>query len=609
MSMFGMFGSKSSGGGGAAGGRSPPDDEDEEMVDDEQYDEQYDYGEEEEDLGDEERTTVIADFDPSALERGAKALKQIDKSENSKMALQLAMAQERTKQEKARLRAHELEAHNLQRREEVARQEHQLKSQSEQEKQQQWKERFNAETKQKEQMQQRALQEKRQTNEEWLKQQKALFDEQQKLKRETEKAIEEEKRRTMDYQAKLDRDTVKIRAKAESEGEIKRERENEDVKLRMMKGKMTEERETKMQLRMENLKYYAEFAKGVRDVITDPVKLPLLVGGVSGMALGIYGARMATGVIGKYIESHIGKPVLVRDTSRIGWHDYTPGRLWSRLTDPSKGKKENWLEGVILAPSISNKIEFIGRSTEKVRENKAPYRHLLIHGPPGTGKTLFARTLAQNSGLDYAVVTGGDFAPLGSTAVTELHKVFDWAERSRKGTILFIDEADAFLRKGRGDKNSMSEDMRNALSAFLYRTGTETTKFMVVLATNLPGTLDNAVLDRVDEVVHFPLPELEERERMLKHYFEVYIKNPTVGTTIVTKGFNEDPKLWSRLATKTQGFSGRQIAKYLIHVQATVYGGMEKSLTPALMEQILVAHLATRLAPELGVQELDIQVS
>jgi len=602
--MFGMFGSKS---GGAAGGRPPPDgdDVDDEIVDNEGWgDEEFgedNYGDDEDELEPSDRTQVIADFDPTALERGAKALKQIDRSENSKMALKLAMAQERTKQENARLRAHELEAMNLQRREEVARQEHELKRKSENDRQQQWKERFNAETKHKEQLQQKALQEKRQTNEEWLKQQRALFDEQQKLKKETEKAIEEEKRRTMDYQAKLDRETVKIRAEAESQGEIQRERQNEDVRLRMMKSRMTEERETKMQLRLENLKYYAEFAKGVRDVITDPVKLPLLVGGVSGMALGIYGARMATGVIGKYIEAHIGKPVLVRDTSRMGWHDYTPWRLMSRLTDPTKGKKENWLEGVILAPSLTNKIEFIGRSTEKTRENKAPYRHLLIHGPPGTGKTLFARTLAENSGLDYAIVTGGDFAPLGSNAVTELHKVFDWAERSRKGTILFIDEADAFLRKGRGDKNSMSEDMRNALSAFLYRTGTETTKFMVVLATNLPGTLDNAVLDRVDEVVQFPLPGLEERERMLRHYFDVYIENPIVGSKIATKGFNEDPRLWGRLASKTDGFSGRQIAKYLIHVQATVYGGMEKNLTPALMEQILVAHLATRLAPELGI--------
>ena len=38
---------------------------------------------------------------------------------------------------------------------------------------------------------------------------------------------------------------------------------------------------------------------------------------------------------------------------------------------------------------------------------------------------------------------------------------------SRKGLLLFIDEADAFLRKRATE--TMSEDLRNAFNAFLYR--------------------------------------------------------------------------------------------------------------------------------------------
>ena len=41
------------------------------------------------------------------------------------------------------------------------------------------------------------------------------------------------------------------------------------------------------------------------------------------------------------------------------------------------------------------------------------FRNVLMHGPPGTGKTLFAKKLAQHSGLDYAILTGGDVAPMG----------------------------------------------------------------------------------------------------------------------------------------------------------------------------------------------------
>jgi hypothetical protein len=70
-------------------------------------------------------------------------------------------------------------------------------------------------------------------------------------------------------------------------------------------------------------------------------------------------------------------------------------------------------------------------------------------GPPGTGKTMAAKRLARTSGLDYAIMSGGDVAPLGGKAVTQLHEMFDWSERSRRGLLLFIDEADAFLGRRR----------------------------------------------------------------------------------------------------------------------------------------------------------------
>ena len=43
----------------------------------------------------------------------------------------------------------------------------------------------------------------------------------------------------------------------------------------------------------------------------------------------------------------------------------------------------------------------------------------------------FAKGLARHSGLEYAILTGGDIAPLGRDAVTEMHKVFDWAQVRR----------------------------------------------------------------------------------------------------------------------------------------------------------------------------------
>jgi len=198
--------------------------------------------------------------------------------------------------------------------------------------------------------------------------------------------------------------------------------------------------------------------------------------------------------------------------------------------------------------------------------------------------------LQKNSGMHFAIVSGGDFAPLGASAITELHKLFDWTENSGKEMILFIDEADAFLRKGRGDQHSMSENMRNALSAFLQRTGTETNKFMIVLATNIPNMLDQAVKDRIDEAINFPLPGVKERKRILKLYFRKMFVSEVEKTT-----FNETDQIFERLANSTDGFSGRQLSKYMVSVQTSLYaGGTNFKLSQSLLEQILDIHVQSK---------------
>ena len=46
---------------------------------------------------------------------------------------------------------------------------------------------------------------------------------------------------------------------------------------------------------------------------------------------------------------------------------------------------------------------------------------------------LLSQSLARHSGMDYAIMTGGDVVPLGKEGVTAMHKVFDWANTSKKG--------------------------------------------------------------------------------------------------------------------------------------------------------------------------------
>lgn len=253
------------------------------------------------------------------------------------------------------------------------------------------------------------------------------------------------------------------------------------------------------------------------------------------------------------------------------------------------------MENIVLEGELAERLSWTTNSLINAKRNGTPYRHLLLHGNPGTGKTLFARTLARQSGLDYAIMSGGDVGPLGHNAVQELNKLFSWANTSKRGLILFIDEAEAFLRTGRGSESGpMSEEARNVLSSFLHHTGTESDKFVVVLATNIRDILDRAVLDRVDESFEFPLPSIEERRKMLSMFMEEHIRRPTKRGRLIEVDEDLDEHFLESVATRTEGFSGRQLAKLVIAYQAAVFGSGTTRLTKGLAETVLQYKLTHR---------------
>jgi ATPase family AAA domain-containing protein 3A/B len=181
-------------------------------------------------------------------------------------------------------------------------------------------------------------------------------------------------------------------------------------------------------------------------------------------------------------------------------------------------------------------------------------------------------------------MTGGDVAPLGKDAVTEIHKVFDWANSTSKGVVLFIDEADAFLRKRSTEK--ISEDLRNALNAFLYRTGESSKTIMLVYASNQPEQFDWAINDRIDEIVFFTLPDYPERLRMITQFIDQNILNSKPGSKKITV-VGLDKELLERIAKETENYSGREISKLVIAFQAAAYANMNAVLDSELVLEIL----------------------
>ncbi|KAK3017161.1 hypothetical protein RJ639_007836 [Escallonia herrerae] len=417
----------------------------------------------------------------------------------------------------------------------------------------------------------------------------------------TEEQIQAQQRQTEKERAEIERETIRVKAMAEAEGRAHEAKLTEDQKKRMLIERMNGEREKWLAAINTT---FGHIEGGLRELLTDRRKLVMTVGGVTALAAGVYTTREGARVTWGYINRILGQPSLIRESSmnKFPWsgivsrgaHKMLNFSTAARQSVPSVNKSN--FGNIVLHPSLQRRIEQLARATANTKSHQAPFRNMLFYGPPGTGKTMVAREIARKSGLDYAMMTGGDVAPLGAQAVTKIHEIFDWSKKSKKGLLLFIDEADAFLC----ERNSthMSEAQRSALNALLFRTGDQSRDVVLVLATNRPSDLDSAITDRIDEVIEFPIPQEEERFKLLKLYLNKYLsgegsreqsrwgqlfkKKPR---EITIKDLSDD--VLREAARKTEGFSGREIAKLMASVQAAVYGSPDCVLDSQLFNEIV----------------------
>uniref|UniRef100_A0AAQ6A3R1 AAA+ ATPase domain-containing protein n=1 Tax=Amphiprion ocellaris TaxID=80972 RepID=A0AAQ6A3R1_AMPOC len=455
--------------------------------------------------GDKKPGDKWSNFDPTGLERAARAARELDKSRHAKEALDLARMQEQTVQLEHQSKVKEYEAAL-----------EQLKGEQIQLQGEERRKTLAEETKQNQARAQYQDKLARQRYDDQLRQQQFLNEE--NLRKQEESVLKQEAMRkaTIEHEMDLRHKNDLLRVEAEAKARAQVERENADLIREQIRLKAAEHRQTVL----ESIKTAgAVFGEGFKAFVSDWDKLTATVAGLTLLAVGVYSARNATAVAGRYIEARLGKPSLVRETSRLTVAEAIKHPVKVKLSRP-----QDALEGVVLSAALEERVRDIAIATRNTRQNRGLYRNILMYGPPGTGKTLFAKKLALHSGMDYAIMTGGDVAPMGRDGVTAMHKVFDWANTSRRGLLLFVDEADAFLRKRATEK--ISEDLRATLNAFLYRTGEQSNKFMLVLASNQPEQFDWAINDRIDEIVNFALPGLEERERLVRLYFDKFVLGP-----------------------------------------------------------------------------------
>jgi ATPase family AAA domain-containing protein 3A/B len=448
--------------------------------------------------------------------------------------------------------------------------------------------------------------------------QETVTERQEAMRQATEEKVQAARRQTDAMKAELERENMRAKALADAEGRAAEARANEDVTRRLLLSRV--EAETSKAVAVIQAAA-TNIGEGTRALLADPQRLATGVAGATALALGVYGAREGTRVGFRYLERVLGQPSLVRETSRrspwqrlFGSASQPPPLAAAAEASASGGGAAGATAGgsagavplgdVVLEHSLAHRVRGLAAATAATRQHGAPFRNMMFYGPPGTGKTLAAKRLARYSGLDYAVLSGGDIAPLGARAVTEIHALFDWASVTKRGMLLFIDEADAFLSKRGG--GASSDEVRSALNALLFRTGSPSRDVALVLATNRPEDLDAAVLDRVDDALEFPLPGEQERLALLRLYFSRYVGGANAAAaadadvlptrrlmSYFSGGATSMPPIdvdadvteavFKDAAARTEGFSGRELAKLMNAVQAAVYGSPPPRLLRAAM--------------------------
>lgn len=211
--------------------------------------------------------------------------------------------------------------------------------------------------------------------------------------------------------------------------------------------------------------------------------------------------------------------------------DYSPEFPAKRISTPL-----DWNDLVLDEP-VRKEVEEIQtwirwskelKDDDPVKRFIKPGYRSLFYGPPGTGKTLTVSLLGKITNKDVYKI---DLSMIVSKYIGETEKnlasVFDMAEN--KNWILFFDEADALFGKRTATSSSNDRYANQEIAYLLQRI--EDFPGLIILATNLKINLDDAFARRFQSMIHFPMPDVNERHQLWENAFRYHLK-PSSGTDL-----------------------------------------------------------------------------
>lgn len=179
--------------------------------------------------------------------------------------------------------------------------------------------------------------------------------------------------------------------------------------------------------------------------------------------------------------------------------------------------REQLKHHMVLPTDVETRLQSIEKeysAKERLSKyNLTPKQKILLYGPPGCGKTLSAERIAWHLGLPLLKVRFDSLLSsyFGESA-SNLRAVFEYCKK--EPVVLLLDECD-FIAKSRVSTQDVGEVPR-IVNMLLTLLDEYDAPGLVIATTNLKVTLDEALFRRFDDVIEMPMPEIQERERLLK---------------------------------------------------------------------------------------------
>ncbi|KAI1422582.1 hypothetical protein F5Y12DRAFT_799401 [Xylaria sp. FL1777] len=212
--------------------------------------------------------------------------------------------------------------------------------------------------------------------------------------------------------------------------------------------------------------------------------------------------------------------------------------------------KDSWKDIDIDAESRRSIVKMVNLCHSSSSDSSGILRNAsakgaVLYGPPGTGKTHLARVLAKESRSVMIHVSAADILQKYVGEAEKFVKALFSVGCKVAPSIIFIDEADAFLRTRTAEDKPWTRSM---ISQFLQDSdGLQRMKNppFLLLATNNPQDLDAAVLRRIPGRLYIGMPSAESRERI----FQIFLRDESLSPVLDFK----------KLARMTDGYTGSDI--------------------------------------------------